>query len=108
MPTAEQEVWRYSRIGDLQLDRFHPTAPTTKVEGANGHLVDRHDIETGTVHDVFDELSAAFYGETVLSIPRGAHVETPILVTHTIHGGDEATFPRLVIDAGENSEVTVV
>jgi Fe-S cluster assembly protein SufD len=25
-----------------------------------------------------------------------------------VHGGDEATFPRLIIDAGENSEVTVV
>jgi Fe-S cluster assembly protein SufD len=108
MPTAEQEVWRYSRIGELQLDRFHPTAPTTKVDGANGYVGDRHDLDTSTVHDVFDELSASFYGETVLSIPRGTHVETPILVTHTIHGGDEATFPRLVIDAGENSEVTVV
>ena len=82
MPTAQQEVWRYSRIGELQLDRFHPTAPTTKVEGANGYVVDRHDLDTSIVHDVFDELSASFYGETVLSIPLIAHVaceESPIL-----------------------------
>ena len=108
LPTAEQEVWRYSRIGELQPDRFHPVAPTTTVVGANGHLVSRHDLDTSMVHDVFDELSAAFYGETVLSIPRGVHVEGSIVVTHVVHGNDEAVFPRLVIDAGENSEVTVV
>ncbi len=108
MPTAEQEVWRYSRIGDLQLDRFHPVAPNTSVHGANGYLTDHHDLDTSTVHDVFDELSSAFYGETVLSIPRGVHVAGSIVVTHTVGGGNEAVFPRLVIDAGENSEVTVV
>ena len=75
---------------------------------ANGYVADRHDLDTTRVHDVFDELSASFYGETVLSIPRGTHVGRPIMVTHTVHGDDEATFPRLVIDAGENSEVTVV
>ena len=108
MPTAEQEVWRYSRIGELELDRFHPVASTTTVQGANGYVAEDHDLDTTTVHDVFDELSASFYGETVLSIPKGTHVPAPIVVTHTVHGENEATFPRLVIDAGENSEVTVV
>ncbi len=108
MPTAEQEVWRYSRIGDLQLDRFHPVAPATTVQGANGYVADRHDLDTSTVHDVFDELSSAFHGETVLSIPRSTTVTGSIIVTHTINGNDEAVFPRLVIDVGENSEVTVV
>jgi Fe-S cluster assembly protein SufD len=106
-PTAEQEVWRYSRIGDLELDRFHPVAPSTTVHGADGFVAGRHDLDTSVVHDIFDELSASFYGETVLAIPRGA-VAGPIIVTHTVHGNDEASFPRLVIDAGEDSEVTVV
>jgi Fe-S cluster assembly protein SufD len=108
LPTAEQEVWRYSRIGELQLDRFRPVAPSTKVEGANGYLGGTHDVDTSVVHDIFDELNAAFHSETVLSIPRGMVVAEPIMVTHTIHGNSEASFPRLVIDAGENSEVTVV
>jgi Fe-S cluster assembly protein SufD len=106
-PTAEQEVWRYSRIGDLELDRFHPVAPSTTVHGADGFVAGRHDLDTSVVHDIFDELSASFYGETVLAIPRRA-VAGPIIVTHTVHGNDEASFPRLVIDAGEDSEVTVV
>jgi Fe-S cluster assembly protein SufD len=108
LPTAEQEVWRYSRIGDLQLDRFHPAVVSTKVEGANGYLGAGHDLDTSAVHDVFDELNAAFHSETVLTIPRGVCVADPVMVTHTIGGSGEATFPRLVIDAGENSEVTVV
>jgi Fe-S cluster assembly protein SufD len=108
MPTAEQEVWRYSRIGELQLDRFRAVAPSTKVVGANGYAGGAHDVDTSAVHDVFDELNAAFHGETVLTIPRGVCVAEPIMVTHTTHGNDEASFPRLVIDAGENSEVTVV
>jgi Fe-S cluster assembly protein SufD len=108
MPTAEQEVWRYSRIGDLQLDRFHPVPPTTSVEGANGFVVDRHDVDTSVVHDIFDELSASFYGETVLWIPRGVHHAGTIVVTHVVHGNDEAVFPRLVIDVGEDSDATVV
>ena len=56
MPTPEQEVWRYSRIDELQLDRFHPTAPTTSVQGANGFVAERHDLDTSMVHDIFDEL----------------------------------------------------
>jgi Fe-S cluster assembly protein SufD len=108
LPTAEQEVWRYSRIGELQLDRFHPAAASTKVEGANGYVGGHHDLDTDVVHDVFDELNAAFHSETVLTIPRGVCIADPIMVTHTVGGAGEATFPRLVIDAGENSEVTVV
>jgi len=107
-PTAEQEVWRYSRIGELQLDRFHPAQPSTTVSGANGFVADHHDLDTSAVHDIFDELAASFHADTVLSIPRGKHVSAPILVTHTVRGNDEATFPRLVIDAGEDSEVTVI
>jgi Fe-S cluster assembly protein SufD len=108
VPTPEQEVWRYSRIGELDLDRFHPVSPTTTVRGANGYVGSRHDLDTSTVHDIFDELSASFYGETVISIPRNTHVAESIVVTHISHGDDQAAFPRLVIDVGENSEVTVV
>ena len=109
LPTAEEEVWRYSRIGELQLDRFNPTASSTTVTGANGYLADRHDVDTSTVHDVFDELNAAFHGDDDRLRSRGACTSPrPIMVTHTTGGHDEATFPRLVIDAGEDSEVTVV
>ena len=108
LPTAEQEVWRYSRIGELQLDRFHPASPTTTVRGANGFVGNHHDLDTSTVHDIFDELAAAFSRRHGVVDPSWQACRVADLVTHTVHGNDEATFPRLVIDAGENSEVTVV
>jgi Fe-S cluster assembly protein SufD len=108
MPTPEQEVWRYSRIGELQLDRFRPVAATTAVSGANGYLVDQHDVDTSRVHDVFDELNAAFHSATVVRIPRHVVAGETIVVTHHAPEAGAASFPRLVVDVGENSEVTVI
>ena len=38
LPTTEEEVWRYSRIGELDLDRFDagPSSAERPVDGA-GH-----------------------------------------------------------------------
>lgn len=112
MPTAEQEVWRYSRIGSLDLDAFAPVAISTTVVGANGFVADSHTVATDTVHDLFDHLNAAFSIPTIISIPRHAVVDEPIVITHTIPATasalSAAAFPRLVIDAGENSQVTVI
>jgi Fe-S cluster assembly protein SufD len=107
MPTAEQEVWRYSRIGQLDLDVLTPGRATTTVDGANGYLVDRHDVDTSTVHDLFDHLNAAFHETIAIRIPRNTVAEA-ITITHHIADDHIAAFPRVVIDAEDNSEVTVV
>ena len=61
LPSAEQEVWRYSRIGELDLARFVPTgvtaaATSTTVVGAEGLTVDTEAvsrlIDGITVHDL--------------------------------------------------------
>jgi Fe-S cluster assembly protein SufD len=44
----------------------------------------------------------------VVRVPKGHVVSEPIVVTHHVDRAGTAAFPRLVIDAGENSEVTVV
>ena len=108
LPTVEQEVWRYSRIGDLQLDRYLPAAARTTVEGGDGYLVIDAEPPAVQVHDIFDELSAAFHRTITLRIPGGRVVSEPIIVTHTLERAHEALFPRLVIEAGPDSEVTVV
>src|SRR5215207_9676485 len=65
LPTAAEEIWRYSRIADLDLSRYQRgRATTTAAE--------------------------------------------PIVVTHSVDGAGTAAFPRLVIDAADDSEVTVV
>ncbi len=108
LPTAGEEVWRYSRIGELQLDRFDPAKATTTITGLNGFGADRHDVPTAVDHDLFDDLNEAFRTEVVLQVPRGHVAAEPVVITHTIDADGAAVFPRLVIDAGENSEITVI
>ena len=114
MPTTDAEIWRYSRIDKFELDRYQPAAATTSVEaGSAAQYVSTEptsapELFSGETPDVFAELNRAFMTPVVVSVPRGATVEQPILITHTISGDGIAVFPRLVIDAGENSEISVV
>lgn len=109
LPTPDEEIWRYSRIDQLDLDRFRPTRCTTVVEGGEG---ERSTVEPelfgDEIPDVFADLNRAFMTPTVLSIPPGRVVEDPIVVSHHLAGDGAALFPRLVIDAGPDSEVTVI
>lgn len=108
LPTADEEVWRYSRIGDLRLDDFRPAATTTTVTGADGLLADVSDVDTTGVGDVFDQLNEAFSTAIILRVPAGRVVPTPIVVTHSVTVAGEAVFPRLIVEAGADSEVTVI
>ena len=56
--------------------------------------------------DIFAELNAAFCSPIVVTIPARTVLSRPIIVDH--HVGAGATFPRLIVDVGEDSEVTVV
>ena len=112
LPSAEQEVWRYSRIGELDLSAYTPAAVDTTVTGADGLPVDdeavRRLVDSMTVHDVFDELNAAYHRTVALTVPKGMVRTEPIVVTHRIAGEGVALYPRLVVHAGADSEFTVV
>ncbi len=114
-PTAAEEIWRYSRIGDLDLQRFAHGKLDTSVDpgGAAAHVTTDEDVLQAfpalsdvDAPDLFAELNAAFHSAVVVTIPPGAVVEQPIVIDHHVRSG--ASFPRLIVDAGENSEVTVV
>ncbi len=116
-PTASEEIWRYSRIGELSLDRFGPGRLDTNVSGggaaasiATGHaaLTSFPNVIDGDAPDLFADLNAAFSEPVVITIPAGTVVPEPIIVTHHAPDVGSVTFPRLVIDAGEDSEVVVV
>lgn len=113
MPTAEQEVWRYSRIGELDLAAYRPGRVETTVSGTDqlppadpaaiaALLADL------SVHDVFDELSAALHQTIAIQVPAGKVIADPIVVTHHVSGDGTISFPRLVVLAGADSEFTVV
>ena len=113
-PTPADEIWRYSRIEDLDLARFVPGRPATSIEGDDGLVVDLAvatappDVVGGDAPDVFAELNAAFMTPLVVRVPAGQLVAEPVVIEHTLRGEGTAAFPRLVIEAGADSQVTVI
>ena len=120
LPTPDEEVWRYSRIKELDLAALRPGRAATTVSGiADGATLDHSAPATDldAAIDVFHLLNVAFGEAVVIRVPRGKVVAEPIVVSHHISSPDSvdgpggariAVFPRLVIDAGEDAEVTVV
>lgn len=119
VPSPAEEIWRYSRIDELDLARFAAatTAPPPQVAGPVAltplvELADAEDLLGALLvpdSDFFTEVNTAFAPEPfVLRIPAGVAVAEPIVVTHRAGRSGEATFPRLIVDAGADSEVTIV
>jgi Fe-S cluster assembly protein SufD len=146
LPTTDEEVWRYSRIADLDLDAYliadgQPLAPaippaieaalaTVPVRGVtvvvvNGRIIhldvqapgvdiltdDRAALGVAMTEptDVFATMNDAFAREPiVVRVARGATVEAPIVVAYWSDEPNIATFPRLVVVAGDDSQAQVV
>jgi Fe-S cluster assembly protein SufD len=112
-PTTAEEIWRYSRIEDLDLAGYRPAEAITTIEGGGDLVVDLAteaelpDLVAGAP-DVFAELNAAFARPVVVRVPKGHVAAETIVVTHHVDTAGTAVFPRLVIDAGDDSQVTVV
>jgi len=111
LPTADAEIWRYSRIDELDLGAFEPRSHTTEITGPQDHVrtvVDLVDLFPDDRPDVFADLNVRFAATTHVLVPAGVVVEQPILVTHVVPAGGAMVCPRLVIEAGSDSQVTVV
>lgn len=62
-----------------------------------------------TTPDAFTELNLALAADVVvIDVPAGVTVELPIAVVHWVDAADGAVFPRTIVRAGENAEVTVL
>jgi Fe-S cluster assembly protein SufD len=120
LPTADEEIWRYSRIGELELAKYHAGRVDTVVEASGeaanfvspGSFADCGKAMPIAV-DAFAEISAIqSTGDsadvTVVRVPRGKAIVEPIVITRTVSASGVVATPRLVIDAGKNSEVTVI
>jgi Fe-S cluster assembly protein SufD len=115
LPTAEEEVWRYSRIAELDLDRFTPTTDEVRIDGAAGlleesleGLSDAASELVGATSDAFDHVNAAAAAPIVLRVPAGKVIEEPIVIEHVVSGDGIVNAPHLVIDVGDDAELTVV
>ena len=121
-PTTDEEIWRYSRIGELDLATFTVAETPTTITGLSDSVTVTQVAASAvaldpaladlfretTSSDLFNSLNLAHMDVIVISVARGVVASEPIIVTHTLNGEGNIYFPRLVIDAAENSEVTVV
>jgi Fe-S cluster assembly protein SufD len=127
LPTDAEEVWRYSRISELDLDGFRPATdgtPSTSFElpeewAAAGVTVSRGDqlvegsplglVVAGRAPDVFATFNDAFAADPiVIEVPRGAQLATPLTLATHLAGDGVATFGRIVVVVGEAASATVV
>ncbi len=84
VPTEGDEIWRYSRVSRLQLDRFTPTAAVTTMTAADGLVSAAPPNAIEAVDPYFDELNEAFSTPLVLNIPPGQTIADPIIIDHTV------------------------
>jgi Fe-S cluster assembly protein SufD len=150
LPDPSEEIWRYSRISELDLDAYRPALDAPEAAGELGNIpegtgeraalvvvhngrVARIDVDPAmaakglvvadvatlddgedllgrtAVADAFTELNSAFLpGATVVRIPRGLVVERPIVIVHHLDGDGIASFSRTIVQAGDNSDATVI
>ncbi len=147
LPSPDEEVWRYSRIADLDLGAFAPAdgaAPAAPAERAaatlalaegasvvawteDGRIGDvriaegcrvevthgdalAEDGPLGEVLPATDTLTSlhdAHATPLVVRVPEGVDGGTVVVVHHAGTAG-VASFPRVVVEAGQASQVAVV
>jgi len=127
-PTDSEEIWRYSRIKELDLERYRPRAAAERslfvsgpadADGVTvGDLADLGDSDAVREHfgvcsdgsrDAFVTLHDAFAaGGAFVHVPKGVVVDEPIFVEHRSGGDGLASFPHTLVVAEPGSQVTVV
>ena len=129
-PSTGEEIWRYSRIDDFDLDRYQPRRadqrslalpvldPGLVAKGVVvGDLADVDDPDAadwyGTCSDAspdtFTILHDAFVaGGAYVHVPPGVVVDEPLFFEHRVSGDGLASFPHTLLVVGEGAEVSVV
>ncbi len=129
LPTAEEELWRYSRIKELQLAKYTARAGYrssassmsvelgSQAESAGITATPLHELASGDVigslvtddSDAFATLSWAHLSDGVLiDIPANAVVHEPIRIEHIIQQSGVIVGTRIVVRVGSNADVTII
>jgi Fe-S cluster assembly protein SufD len=110
-------VWRYSRVHELDLDRFRPGVAASVVThgdlGGSGIL--RGDEAAERLRALPDQADALTWlhhalavDPVVISVPAGVTVPEPIRVHHSGAADGIAAATLLVLDVGEAASVDVI
>jgi Fe-S cluster assembly protein SufD len=108
LPTTDEEIWRYSRIGELDLGAFRAGEAATTVTGAEGLGSADPGAAMSAAPDVFAAINGESPATVGLRVPRGKVHPRTVEVLHEVRDGGAMVRPRLVIDAESDSEITVV
>ena len=126
LPSQTEEIWRYSRVDQIDVGRFVSIAgsgcsvelPDDAVAAGVvvrrlAELTDADASSVGElVPDSFDGLvllAVATLSDVVLiDVPAGAVVSTPIRIHHHITADSAVISTRVVVRSGSNSDVTVI
>lgn len=111
LPTVDEEIWRYSRIGELELDQFELGQMITTIDASNTAKQlnsSTTSVEPRSATDIFEDLNVRHAQLTAVSLAKNQIVAEPIVITHSLDKSGVVAYPRLVVDAQENSQVTIV
>ena len=117
LPSTSEEVWRYSRVDELDLDRLGPGPVVSTVEHGDlgkarvlrGDDAVAHLDEVPESADALTWLHHALAADPiVIDVPAGTTVADTIVVRHAGPADGIAAAPQLVVRAGADSEVRVV
>ena len=128
MPTPALRPWKYTNLGGLDIASFAPDATFTPRVGGSapaggfaGTIVEAllgdaaraavvqaalGSVVPGTEGKFVAANAALWTGGVFVHAPRGGVFEAP--VTIDVEGADGAIFPRLLVVAEPNSEVTII
>ncbi len=111
LPTVDEEIWRYSRIGELDLDSFKLGKLSTKVEASSAAkqiISSSTNVVSREATDIFEDLNGQHAQLTAITTAKNQVVAEPIVITHSLDESGVVAYSRLVVEANENSEVTIV
>jgi Fe-S cluster assembly protein SufD len=116
MPTPQLRPWKYTDVTNLDLTAFPPAVPTVGVDGSPvGDAIPAFAEQAlgrmipATEGKFVAANSALWRNLVAIDLPSGKVHEEPIIVEVDSHeAGPAAIFPRLLINAGERAEGTIV
>ena len=125
-PTRESRPWKYTDVSALDFEAFPPTSAAITISGdvprgAASSLITAAEQSSDALRADLGKLVPATEGKFIAAnaalwdsgiyvhVPKGVACADPIVIDiESREGSPVAIFPRLLILAGEQAEVTVV